>query len=166
MSSPELPDFEKLGEVDAEDFAAAVAAVPDEQIAEGMQSEHRENILDEIFKRMEEHFDPTKSADVDLVIHFHITGRPDGGVDDYQVVIRDDTCKTSKELTDEMGLGLELDAVEFIKLVANLTNGMDLYIGGKLKIDGNMIVATRITGLFAMPEAGKATTASTTATEE
>jgi putative sterol carrier protein len=149
------PEFD-LGAVDAEQFAKAIAETPDEQLAEGLQSEMRGQMLDEIFSRMEVHFDPTKSQELEEVVHFVITGRADGGADEYQVVIRDDTCKTGKQLTEEPGLRLTLDGLEFLKIVAGLKTGMNLYLEGKLKIDGNMMRATRLAGLFAMPGDGEA----------
>ena len=155
----------QLGQVDAADFARSVAETPLHELAEGMNGELRGQVLDEIFSRMEHHFDPKKSADVDLVINFTITGKPDSDPDRYQVVIRNDVCKTGKELTEEAALGLTLDAVDFLRLVANLTNGMNLYIGGKLKIDGSMIVATRIAGLFAIPDGSNADSPTTTPTQ-
>ena len=36
---------------------------------------------------MEEHFKPASAAGVDAVIHWKITGRPDGGIDHYEVVL-------------------------------------------------------------------------------
>ncbi len=147
--------------LDPVEFANIVRTASDAQLAHALAA-RRTVILDEIFTRMEEHFDPTKSADLDLVIHFNIGGQPEGDFDRYQVVIRNDTCKTGRDRTEAAALGLTLDGVDFLKLVANLITGMDLYLAGKLKIDGNMMVATRLTGLFAMPDVGGV---STTATE-
>lgn len=150
MSTPEF----QLSAVDAAEFVKSVAGTPDHELAEGMRSEFRHQILDEIFKRMEEHFDPSKSADLNAVIDFEITGHADGDTsDEFQVVIRNDTCKTGREHTETQTMKLVLDGVDFLRLVANQTNGMDLYIAGKLKVDGNLMLATRLSGLFLIPEA-------------
>ncbi|MBI4897124.1 MAG: SCP2 sterol-binding domain-containing protein [Actinobacteria bacterium] len=147
---------DQLMAVEPAHFAAAIAATPDHELAEGMASEIRGQVLDEIFRRMEEHFDPKKSKKLDLVIHFEITGAPSGESDKYQVTIRDNTCSVSKEMTDKPKLGLTLDAVHFLKLATGNAVGMNLYIGGKLKVDGNIILATRLEGLFVIPEAAEA----------
>ncbi len=147
---------EQLTAVEPAQFAAAVAATPDHELAEGMAGAIRGQVLDEIFRRMEEHFDPSKSKKLDIAIHFNLTGAPDGGTDFYQVIVRDNTCAVGKENTEKPKLNLTLDAVEFLKLATGNANGMNLYIGGKLKVDGNIILATRLEGLFMIPEAAPA----------
>jgi hypothetical protein len=66
------------GAVDAAQFARSVATTPDAELAAGMRGELRGQILDEIFRRMEQHFRPDAAHAVDAVVHFHIT---DGGDD-------------------------------------------------------------------------------------
>lgn len=143
---------EQLTAVDAAQFAASVAATPDHELAEGMASAVRGQILDEVFRRMEEHFDPTKSKKVDAVVIFELTGDPSGEPDRYQVIIRDNTCSTSKELTEKPTMRLTLNAVDLLKLATNNAGSMNMYLAGRLKVDGNLILATRLTGLFAIPE--------------
>lgn len=143
---------EQLTAVDAAQFAATVTNTPDHELAEGMASDARGPILDEVFRRMEEHFDPKKSKKIDAVVIFELTGAPSGEPDRYQVIIRNNTCSTSKELTEKPTMTLTLDAVDLLKLATNNAVSMNLYIAGKLKVDGNLILATRLTGLFAIPE--------------
>jgi putative sterol carrier protein len=145
-----------LKAVDPAQFAAAVAATPDAALAEGMSGPIRSQVLDEIFNRMEEHFDPERSKDLDLVIHFALTGAADGGSDSYQVTIRDDACKVAKELTETPEITITLDAVDYLKLATDNAKAMDLYLNGKLKVDGNLIIATRLQGLYTLPKAATA----------
>lgn len=156
------PDFDISG-IDAGEFARMVTDLPDEQISEIIHSDLRGQILDEIFRRMEDHFDAAKSHEVEEIVHFAITGDADGGENKYQVIITDGTCTVSKDLDQKPGLTLTLDGVSFLKLAADVIPGMTLYLDGKLKIDGNMIKATRLTGLFAMPTAGDAPASETAA---
>ncbi|MBI5309413.1 MAG: SCP2 sterol-binding domain-containing protein [Actinobacteria bacterium] len=147
---------EELMAVEPAAFATAVAAAPDHELAEGMATEFRVIVLDEVFRRMEAHFEPKRSKKLNIVIQFHLTGSHDGNVDVYQVIIRDDRCATGKELTEPAKLTLRLDAVDFLKLATNNEKGMDLYIKGRLKVDGNLILATRLQGLFLIPDADSA----------
>lgn len=150
MSTPEF----QPSAVDAAEFINSVAGTPEHELAEGMRSELRHQILDEIFTRMEEHFDPSKSAEVDAIIVFEITGQAEDDTSDkFQVIIKNDTCSTSRELTETQTMYLVLEAADFLRLIAGQTTGMDLYIGGKLKVDGNLLLATRLSGLFLIPEA-------------
>lgn len=154
---------EELMAVEPAAFAATVAATPDHELAEGMATEFRTVILDEVFRRMEEHFDPKKSKKLDLVIHFHLEGAASGSLDSYQVIIQADKCTTSKDLDKKPKLALTLDGVDFLKLATNNLKGMDLYIKGRLKVDGNLILATRLQGLFLLPDADGAASAHPTA---
>lgn len=144
---------DQLTAVDPAQFAAAIKATPDHQLAEGMAGDFRGQVLDEIFRRMQEHYDPKRSKKLDLVVHFELTGSPTGQSDLFQVVLRNDQCVAGREATEDPKLKLTLDAVDFLKLATRNAVGMNLYISGKLKIDGNLILATRLEGLFSIPDA-------------
>src|SRR3954447_8337284 len=104
--------------VDPAEFAKSVASTPDEQLAEGMQSELRGQILGEIFRRMEEHFDASKAQGVDAVMHWKITGGPNDSVDHYEAVIKDGTCKVTDQPTASPRVTFTIGGVEFLKTVA------------------------------------------------
>lgn len=146
---------DQLTAVNPAAFATAIASAPDHELAEGMASDLRVTVLDEVFRRMSAHFEPKKSKKLDLVIQFHLTGSQNGVNDVYQVVIRADQCIAGKEITEPPKLTLRLDAVDFLKLATNNEKGMDLYIKGRLKVDGNLILATRLQGLFMLPDAAE-----------
>jgi len=88
--------------VDASQLAAMVGQVPDEQVAEGMANPvGRRMILDEIFRRMSEHAEPSKIEGVDAVVHFEITDAPEGGSDVYEAVIRNGKIEVSDEPSEQ-----------------------------------------------------------------
>jgi putative sterol carrier protein len=139
-------------EVDALEFAQAIAAASDEQIREGLSGPMRERALSEIFRRMEEHFDTTKASGVDAVIHWRIGGRPGGGHDQYETVIRDGTCTVTEGGGAEPRVSFQLDdPVDFLRLVTGNANGPMLFMTGKLKIAGDMMFAPRVQSFFRIP---------------
>lgn len=143
------------GLMNQDDFATSIAAMPDENLEAMVQSPLRSVILDEIVSRMEGEFLPDRAHGLEAVFHFLISGRPGGGNDEYQMTIDGDTCVTSKTLDAEPKITLTLDAASFLKLVTGVVTGVDLYIGGKLKIDGAMLMGTRIVNMFNIPTAAK-----------
>jgi putative sterol carrier protein len=149
-SSAPAPD---LGAVSAEQFASLVAKATDEQLAEAMSGPNRELALREIFARMAEHLDPVRAKGQDAVIHFQIAGRPDGGHDEYEVVVRDGKCTVSETPSEEPRVTLNLDPVGFLKLVTNRVSGPELFMTGKLKIEGDLMYAPQIPSLFRVPSA-------------
>ena len=148
------PGVGAIGEADASQLAAMVGQIPDEQLAEGMANqEGRQMILDEIFNRMAEHAEPEKIQGVDAVIHFKITERPDGGEDIYEAVIRDGDVTVNKEATEAPKVSITTNPVSFVKLVTGQQSGPVMFMTGKLKLDGDVMFASRMTSFFRMPSA-------------
>jgi putative sterol carrier protein len=137
--------------VDPAEFAKRVANTPDEQLAEGMQSELRGQILGEIFRRMEEHFDPSKAQGMDAVMHWKITGDPGDAVDHYEAVIKDGTCKVTDQPSQPARVTFTIGGVEFLKLVTGNADGPQLFMTGGLKIDGDLMFAAQAANLFKVP---------------
>lgn len=70
--------------VDPVEFARSIGQTTDEQLREAMEGSLRDQIVREIFKRMEEHY---RGGNQSAVIHWRITGRPDGGEDHWEAVV-------------------------------------------------------------------------------
>jgi len=110
----------------------------------------RDDILKEIFTRMDEHFKPGSAADIDAVIHWKVTAGADGG-DHWETVIKDGGCMTSNEPQGNPRVTLETDGANFLKLVTNNANGPLLFMSGKLKVQGDIPFSARIPSLFTIP---------------
>jgi putative sterol carrier protein len=137
--------------VDPAEFARSVATTPDEQLAEGMRGELRGQVLGEIFRRMEKHFDSSKAQGIDAVMHWKITGGPDGAVDEYEAVIKDGTCKVTEQPSESARVTFTIGGVEFLKLVTGNADGPQLFMTGGLKIEGDLMFAAQAAGLFTIP---------------
>ena len=152
---PHAPDPGAIdpGAVDAEELARNMSSATDEQLAELMSGPMRGQILSEIFRRMAEHFRPESARDLDAVIHWRIGGRPDGGADEYETVIRDGACEVHEGLeSGSPRVAFTIDGVDFLRLVTGNAAGPMLFMGGKLKIEGDMIFAASAASLFAIPK--------------
>ncbi len=141
-----------LGEADAAAMAKLVADATDEQLAEGMADPaNRKQVLDEIFRRMEEAVDSSAAQGVDAIVHFRITDRPDGGEDIYEVVISNGGIEINTEGGGTPRVAFVLGSVDFLRLVTGSAQGPMLFMSGKLKIEGDMMFATQLTSLFTVP---------------
>jgi putative sterol carrier protein len=153
MAEEQLPTT-GIQDVDADQLAQLVAAAGDEQIAEGMADpEARKATLDDIFRRMAEHVDADKAAGKNAVVHFKILDRPDGGYDHYEVVIENGQISTTDQPQRDPQVTLRIGPVDFVKLVSGNANGPMLFMGGKLKIEGDLMFAAGMTSLFRIPKA-------------
>jgi putative sterol carrier protein len=135
--------------VDPEQFAQTIGQMPEEKLREAMSGPLRDQIEAEVFRRMEQHFRGGSGADA--VIHWRITGRPDGGEDHWEAVIHDGKCVTSSKPSSEPRVTLKLDGVDFLRLVTGNANGPMLFMSGKLKIEGDLMFSAQIQSMFRIP---------------
>jgi putative sterol carrier protein len=148
------PELGAIGDADASQLAEMVGQVPEEQLAEGMaHPEGRRMILDEIFNRMSEHAEPDKLDGVDAVVHFRITERSDGEADVYEAVIRGGEVKVNRDATEQPKVTITTGPVHFVKLVTGQQSGPVMFMTGKLKLDGDVMFASRMTSFFRIPTA-------------
>ncbi|GAA4463550.1 SCP2 sterol-binding domain-containing protein [Phytohabitans houttuyneae] len=149
MTDFDLSDFSS---VDPKQFAQIVKSVPDSKIQEVMSSDARGKVLDEVFGRMPTLFRPDRAGSTNAVIHWNITGRPDGGTDTYEVVIENGACTVSPSADRDPKLSLTMGPVEFLKVVSGAGNPVMMFMTGKLKAKGDLGLAANIANLFDIPK--------------
>ena len=158
MAENESPmaDPAGIGDADASQLAAMLSQVTDEQLAEAMASpEGRTMVLEEIFRRMADHVEPSQIDGIDAVVHFRITDAPDGGHDVYEVVIRDGNIAVGDSPESENPkVAIIVAPVPFLKLVTGQQSGPVMFMTGKLKLEGDVMFASRLTSFFRIPSAG------------
>jgi putative sterol carrier protein len=146
------PTIEPEG-VDAAAFAGQIGQVSDDDLRALMSSDMRGQILDEIFRRMVEHFRPNRAQGVEAVIHWKILDRPDGNYDHYEFVISEGAASLNREPSHEPTLEFKIGPVHFLKLVTGNAAGPMLFMTGKLKIKGDLALAARAPAFFEIPKA-------------
>ncbi|MGH2953866.1 MAG: SCP2 sterol-binding domain-containing protein [Solirubrobacterales bacterium] len=141
-------------QIDANELAKNMAETSDEQLIQLMESPMRGQILTEIFNRMEQHFRADAAGDTEAVIHWRITGGPEGGTDEYETVIKDGACDVHEGLqSDGARVTFTIGGADFLRLVTGNAAGPMLFMSGKLKIEGDMMFAARAASLFTIPSA-------------
>ena len=139
--------------VEPKQFAQIVKSTPDSQISELLQGEQRKPILDAIFAKFPSLFRPDRAGATNAVIHWNVSGAPDGGVDTYELVIADGACTLSPKPENDPKLAITVGPVDFIKVVSGNGNPMMMFMTGKLKLEGDLMLAQRITSFFRIPTA-------------
>ncbi|WP_433212219.1 SCP2 sterol-binding domain-containing protein [Dactylosporangium sp. CS-047395] len=151
-----MSDLDALGDfnnVDPKQFAQLVKNAPDSQLADIMSSPQRKTILDTIFSRFPELFRADRAGSTNAIIHWNITGAPDGGADSYELVIANGTCTLSPSPDQEPKLAITVGPVDFLKVVSGVGNPMMMFMTGKLKAKGDLGLAANIANLFDIPKA-------------
>jgi putative sterol carrier protein len=150
-----MTDFDpaNFANVGPKEFAQLVKSTPDDKIAEIMSGDLRDKVLSEVFNRMPALFRADRAGSTNAVIHWNITGRPDGGTDTYEIVIENGTCAVSETPTRDPKLSLTMGPVEFLKIVSGGGNPVMMFMTGKLKAKGDLGLAANIANLFDIPKA-------------
>lgn len=151
--SPEQSTGAGVPEIDPDQFAALVREASDDQLRAGLDA-NRELILGEIFRRMPEHFDARQAADVQATVEWRILRDDDRRHDSWHLIIEDGRCELRAGPAEAPTVIYELDGVDFIRLISGSASGPKLFLFGRLKIRGNLLLAARMPGLFVIPGGG------------
>ncbi len=139
--------------IDPSEVARGIAQATDDQLHELMSGPMRDQILAEIFGRMEQHFRADSARDTEAVIHWRIKGGPDDGYDRWETVIASGECTVNRgHQSEDARVTFTIGGGDFLKLVTGNAAGPMLFISGKLKISGDMMFAASATGLFTIPK--------------
>lgn len=151
-AAPEAPA--DLANIDAGQLAALATNATDEQLAQGMSDPAaRQQILDEIFRRMAEHVDADKAKGTDAVLLWKIADKPGGGEDLYEVTLKDGEVTVSQESTQDPRVTFIVGPAAFLRLVSGAQPGPVLFMSGKLKIQGDLMFASQVATMFKVPQA-------------
>ncbi|MBN1173494.1 MAG: SCP2 sterol-binding domain-containing protein [Micromonosporaceae bacterium] len=151
-------NIEEFAELGPAEFTRLVKRTPHAMLDKAMRSEYREKIVTTIFETIPTMFRPERAGGITAIIHWYVTGRPDGGTDAYQIAIVNRTC-TVTPLPDPANpetaprLKISMDGVSFLQLVAGTTNPAMMFMMGKIKAKGDIALATSIGNIFNWPRA-------------
>ena len=140
-------------DVDASLFARLVKSTGKGQLEAVMGSDVRRAVLDAIFGRMSEFYSSKGSSAKRQVVHWHVTGAPGGGSDDYQTTMQHGRCDVGTTLDEEPRTELFMDGVQFLKVVTNNASPITLFMTRKLKVSGDVGFATALQKMFTIPSA-------------
>jgi putative sterol carrier protein len=139
----------------ADGFGRLVRGTPPERLEQLMRSPARKPLLDGIFWQMPRQLDFKQAKDVNSSIRWCITGRPDGGVDVYQLELEGGRARIIRGNGGPAPrLTVTMDGTEFLRLVTGNLDPMQAYFNGRMQLTGDIMVAAKLASLFRMPGAG------------
>lgn len=101
---------------------------------------------------MADHVEPDQIKNLDNIVHFKIASGDDESL--YEVAFKDGSVAVSDSATTESpAVAITTDPVNFLKLATGQESGPTLFMGGKLKLEGDMVFATQLTSFFHIPAA-------------
>jgi putative sterol carrier protein len=101
----------------------------------------------EIFKEMQKRMDanPSKLAGMKAVFQFDISGA-DPGI--YSVAIADGKAAVSEGTSASSNITITMASNDFADMVEGKLDGITAFMGGKLKVKGDMMLAMQLQSLL------------------
>lgn len=101
--------------------------------------------VDQIFEKLEKSFNADAAQGLDLVFQFDIEDDKS-----YNLVINDGTCKLNEGAHADPSVTLIMNAETLEGIVSGETDGMQAFMAGQLRAEGDMMLATKLGELFNM----------------
>ncbi|WP_072475440.1 SCP2 sterol-binding domain-containing protein [Amycolatopsis australiensis] len=115
--------------------------------------ELRAVFLDEIFRRMSEHFLSERARHVSFVVSWRFSeGSGEDGYDRFQTVIEDGVCVSSPELTRTPDTTITLSVDDFIRIATGNAAVAAMFVTGRVKVKGEYAPAVRFSSYFDIPK--------------
>jgi putative sterol carrier protein len=102
--------------------------------------------IEEIMSRMPGALLPEKAKGVDALIHFNFTGAEAG---EWNAILKDGVCDVSHgPAPRQPSMTLTADSGDYIKLITGELDPMAAFMQGKLKLQGDLNLAMKLTQMF------------------
>ena len=99
----------------------------------------------ELMSRMPKAFLPEKAPGLDATIQFIFTG-PEAG--DWFATVKDGKCTTQQGTHPSPKMTLSADSADYVKIFTGELDGMQAFMGGKLKLAGDLNLAMKLMTMF------------------
>ena len=101
------------------------------------------NEVAQAVEAMKAKFNPAAAAGLDLVFGFRIDEDKN-----FSLIVKDSTCELKEGVNDDAQVTLVMDAETLKGIVSGETDGMQAFMGGKLKVEGDMMLSMKLSELF------------------
>ncbi len=99
----------------------------------------------EQFANIESQFNPDAAAGMDVIFQFAIED-----ADTYHLIVKDSTCKLEHGEHGDPSVTLIMDSDTLKEIASGDLNGMQAFMAGRLRTEGDMMLATRLSDLFSL----------------
>jgi hypothetical protein len=104
-------------------------------------------ILAKVFSAMEHDYDPANGPKDRVVVQWSVKV-PEGGIDAWQLAADRERCVATQGTPDKPDITLTVGMPAFLKIVVGKLSGLKALSTGKLKLKGELMLATSIEGWF------------------
>ena len=137
---------EELSIESREQLAELLDGRSDEEIATFVEALGPDAVLEQIFSAMSAQFDASKAQGQTAVVQWDIT--VGDKTSSFTVTVENGVCTATAGPADNPRLTLQLALPDFMRFIAGQLDGMQAFMGGKLKLAGDMMFATQMQTWF------------------
>jgi len=99
----------------------------------------------EMFNNIGTQFNADAAAGLDVVFQFNINDN-----DTYHLIVKDGQCDVATGEHQDPSVTLIMDEDTLKEIVSGELNGMQAFMAGRLRTEGDMMLATRLSDLFGL----------------
>lgn len=99
--------------------------------------------VENVFEQLKDNFNADAASGLDLVFQFDIEDDQS-----YHLIINDGQCSLVSGAHDEPSVTLIMNSDTLKGIVSGETDGMQAFMAGQLRAEGDMMLATRLGELF------------------
>lgn len=92
---------------------------------------------------MKAKFNPAAAAGLDLVFGFRVDD-----TEHFNLIVKDGTCELQKGENPDANVTLVTDSETLKGIASGEVDGMQAFMGGKLKVEGDMMLSMKLGELF------------------
>lgn len=108
----------------------------------------KEISVQEVIEKFPSRFRPEKAGDMDKVFQFALKDD-----ENFYVQIKEGQCTTAMGDHSDPSVTLKMNSKTFIKVITGQQDGMSAFLTGKLKAEGDVMLATQLGSLFSNKKA-------------
>ncbi|MCP2183156.1 SCP2 sterol-binding domain-containing protein [Prauserella alba] len=142
----------ELSSLSTEVLAEVVGAASKEQLrALARHPQLRALFLEEVFRRMADHFNAERAGDADIVVTWRFPNGDDH--DRYQTVIEDGRCVSTADCVLTPDTTITAPFEDFLRVATGNARPASQFVRGKLRVKGDYTPAVRMLSFFDLPGA-------------
>jgi len=135
-----------------------LGSLSESQVEEVLRGPSGDAVLDQVFVRMRDSFQPEVAGGEDALVRFVLSGGPAGETRTYELLVRGGACTLTVEpqaaASDESPrtITIRTDRVKLVRVLTKQANPAKLYLTRKIKIDGDLKFGGRVLSWFGVDE--------------
>ncbi|WP_028669998.1 SCP2 sterol-binding domain-containing protein [Saccharospirillum impatiens] len=99
----------------------------------------------DMLNNIESQFNADAASGLDVVFQFNIDDN-----DTYHLIVKDSQCQLVSGEHQDPSVTLIMDEDTLKEIVSGELNGMQAFMAGRLRTEGDMMLATRLSDLFSL----------------